>query len=235
MLGWRARLGFIIPSTDIMQEIAYHEMVQEGISLHFTRIALKEVTLEALEKMRGGIEEATKLLSNAHVDAISYGCTSGTIAIGADGVKERIKKVDSDIEVTTMATAVIKALKVLEIEKVALVTPYVEDINKREVDFLAKHGINVVDIKSLGIKDDYRISKVSKGRIYRLSREADISEADGIFISCGDLRSHRVIDVLEEDTDKLVVTSNQATIWQTLRKVGVRNNIQGFGKLLEEF
>lgn len=232
MHGWRARLGLMIPSTDVMQETVYHQIVPNGVSVHFTRLTLEEVTLEALKKMAMEIENAAKLLSMARVDVIGYGCTSGTIAIGDKEVMKRIKGVAPNIQATTMATAVINALRALKIGKVALATAYIDEITEKEVSFLEEHGFRVISINGLGIKVDYEISQVSVEEIYRLAKGVNVSGAEGIFISCGALRSHEIVELLEKDIGKPVVVSNQAMIWDMLRRAGVGDVIRGYGKLL---
>lgn len=232
---WRARLGFLIPSTDAMQEVAYYRMVPEGISVHFTRLTLKEVSVKALMEMAEEIGKATALISMTRVDAIGYGCTSGTVAIGDQEIVKRVRKVNSNAEVSTMATAVVNALRVMKLRKIAMATPYIDEINEKEVEFFENFGFTIVTTKGLGIKDDYEISQVSTTAIYRLARSVNASDAEGLFISCGDLRSHEVVEVLEKDIGKPIITSNQAMIWDMLRKCKIRDRIQGYGRLLYEF
>ena len=59
-------------------------------------------------------------------------------------------------------------------------------------------------------------------------------EAEAIFISCTNLRAASVIERLEKETGKPVVTSNQATFWACLRKLGIDESIPTAGKLLRE-
>jgi arylmalonate decarboxylase len=68
--------------------------------------------------------------------------------------------------------------------------------------------------------------------VYRYSRETDRPEAQGIFISCTDLRATEVLGVIERDLGKPVIASNQATLWAMLRLARVKEPVQGFGTLL---
>jgi maleate cis-trans isomerase len=67
--------------------------------------------------------------------------------------------------------------------------------------------------------------------MYRLAREADTDDADGMFISCTGLHVLDIIEMLEKDLGKAVITSNQVTLWSALKKLGVHEKIEGLGKL----
>ncbi|HEC86914.1 MAG TPA: maleate cis-trans isomerase, partial [Thermoplasmatales archaeon] len=60
-------------------------------------------------------------------------------------------------------------------------------------------------------------------------------EADAIFISCTNLRTFEIIESLEKELETHVVTSNQASLWLALRKLGIEEKIPKLGKLLTEY
>jgi maleate isomerase len=80
------------------------------------------------------------------------------------------------------------------------------------------------------------MGKVSPEKTYRLAREVvgSAPHADGILISCGNLRSFEAIEPLEMDTGLPVVTSNQAGLWQVLRMAGIKDHLTSLGRLLRE-
>ncbi len=53
-----------------------------------------------------------------------------------------------------------------------------------------------------------------------------------VFISCTNLASLGVIQRLEDELGKPVITSNQACFWACLRRLGLRDPVQGYGRLL---
>jgi len=130
---------------------------------------------------------------------------------------------------------VVEALREFGARKLAIVTPYIEEINKREKVFMESIGFEVVYEKGLGISETIEIAKVPPATVYRLGREAiaKAPDADILFISCGNLRTIEVLSALETDTGKPTISSNQALLWASLRAVGVRDPIYGFGSLLE--
>jgi maleate isomerase len=123
---------------------------------------------------------------------------------------------------------------VLGIKKPAIATSYIADIDARLVDVLEKSGFEVAAIKGMGIKRSIDMGRVEPAETYRLAKQVARSAlgADGILVSCGNLRSFEVIEPLETDTGLPIVTSNQAGLWQALRLVGVNKRLPNLGRLL---
>ena len=102
------------------------------------------LTKENLLKMYEQIESITeKILPGEKINTVAYGCTSGTIAIGEDRVKEKIQLVKPDCYVTTPITSAIKAFKKMNVKKIAVFTPYPESVNKTIFEYLNKKSINI--------------------------------------------------------------------------------------------
>ena len=138
---------------------------------------------------------------------------------------------------TTSLTAVVEALRALGITRLAIGTSYLADIDARLVHVLEESGFQVAAIQGLGLKRSIDMGKVKPEETYRLAREAARAApgADGILISCGNLRSFEAIEALEADTGLAVVTSNQAGLWQALRMAGINDRLPNLGRLLKTF
>ncbi len=234
MYGWRGRLGLIVPSSKTTMEEEFRAWLPEGISLHVSRIRLRKVNVEELKSMKEGIERASALLSDAGVDLIVYGCTTGSL-VGGRGYDEEIRKRIEEvtgIRAVATATAVIDALRELGARKVAVVTPYIEEVNEKERRFLEDNGFEVTSMKGLGIENNLEIGRQPPEVAYRLARETDLNGADALFISCTNFRTFEVIDPLELDLGIPVISSNSATLWAALRALNVRDDILGLGELL---
>jgi len=107
-------------------------------------------------------------------------------------------------------------------------------LNALGKSFLEDHGFEVLGMKGLGLVSNLDIGKEPPSTAYRLAREVFRPEADAVFISCTNFRTIEVIEALEADLGKPVVTSNQASLWKALRVGGIREKIFGYGSLLEE-
>jgi len=236
MYGWRLRIGLIVPSSNTTMEPEFYEMVPEGVSIHTARMRLREVRIEALREMAEDAAEAAELLSTAGVNLLVYGCTTGSLLGGIEWERKLIDRVQRGGGVPSFSTAeaVIEALKKLEAEKIVVATPYLEELNALGKSFLEDHGFEVLGMKGLGLVSNLDIGKEPPSTAYRLAREVFRPEADAVFISCTNFRTIEVIEALEADLGKPVVTSNQASLWKALRVGGIREKIFGYGSLLEE-
>lgn len=235
-VGWRAKLGFLVPSVNVVLEPEVYKMIPEGVSAHFARMRITKVTEDQLKALADVyMPKAVEGLADAKVDVIAFGCTGGSLIKGIGHDQEIISAIEKStgIPATTTSTAVIKALNEMGIKKVSVATPYEEWLNLKEKKFLEGNGFKVMSIKGLGVTvDPEKIPKVHPEAVYELAREVNMPEADGIFISCTDFRTIEVLDALETDLDKPVISSNQSTVWMTLRMAGVNESIKGFGQLL---
>jgi maleate cis-trans isomerase len=235
--GWKARLGLITPSKGWTVEHEWPRLLPRGVSYLVTRIPLKATTPEELLKMGEHAIEGARLLASSNVNILCYGCTIETILKGLEYDKtlaEELQKV-AGVPAKTMAGGVVDALRELNARKIAVVTPYVEEINRLEKTFFEKIGFEVVYEKGLGISETLEIGKISPSEVYRLGREAlsKAPQADILFLSCGNLRTIEILSALETDTGKPVISSNQALLWSALRVAGVKEPIIGYGSLLE--
>lgn len=237
MYGWRGRIGLIVPSSNTTMEMELHSALPEGVSLHTARMPLKDITEEELLKMGSFAVESAKLLKDADIDIILYGCTSGSFIGGVNfeaELEERIER-EVNVSVITTSTAVIEALKILDAQQIIVTTPYTEEINQREKEFLEANEFEVLDIRGLGIINNLRVGKLEPYEVYRMAKAMFMDEADAIFISCTNLRTFEIIEALEKDLGVPVVTSNQASLWLALRELDVREKIPWLGKLFVEY
>ncbi|NJD99844.1 maleate cis-trans isomerase [Thermococcus sp. LS1] len=237
MYGWRGRLGLIVPSSNTTMEMELHSAIPEGVSLHTARVPLRNVTEEELIKMNALAVESAKLLRDAGVELILYGCTSGSFIGGKDFEKELEAKIENEVNVPVVSTstAVVEALKMLDAQSILVITPYTDEINEREKEFLEANDFEVLDIRGLGIEDNTKIGKLEPYEAYRLAKATFVDEADAIFISCTNLRTFEIIEPLEEDLGVPVVTSNQASLWLALREMDVMEKIPWLGRLFTQF
>jgi len=196
---------------------------------------LKEVTVESLARMEEGVEEESLKLKDAQVEVIAYGCTSGSLIKGVGHDKAIVEKIEKCCRIPAVATAkaVIDALKVIGAKKLAVATPYIDEINSLEKEFLTENSFEMVDFKSLKIKENIAIGKLTPKDAYQLVMELDFKEADAIFISCTNFPTIEIIEKLENQTGKPVISSNTATLWGMLKKyTGEKPEIRGYGVLL---
>src|SRR5262245_5904820 len=132
----------------------------------------------------------------------------------------------------TAAGAVRAALQHLGVKRVALGTPYQESVSEEGKVFWEAAGFEIVGYRRLG--DTGSIYDETEASAYELARAADAPEADAVLLSGTGLPTVGIIDRLERELRKPVVSSTQACLWQALRLGGSRQPITGFGRLLRD-
>jgi maleate isomerase len=235
LYGNKAKIGLIVVAPDTTIEPEFNAMKPDGVSIHATRLPLTEGTAEAERKMLERTEEAAGLLAHAGVDIIVFGCTSASAMDGVGGDRAIISRIEraTSIPATTPTTAVISALKELGVSKVALATPYNRELTRAIEKVLEGSGFRVVNTAS----GDYGLGmgRVLPETVYEQAYKVDTSDADAVFISCTNFKTLPFIDRLENELKKYVISSNTAAMWDVLRKLNIRCQIKGFGRLLAEF
>ena len=231
----RGRIGFILMSTDLAAESDYFAMAPEDVGIHITRLDTQDVTTNdtLAEHINTMASAAARLQPDNPPDIISYVCTSGSIINGEAAVVAEIERGAPNSTGTTLVTGVIAALRALGAERLAVATPYIDEINQREADFLAEKGFDVVTFQGLQLDTGVEFGRVAPDYWIEVAEQVDHPDADAIFLSCSGIRAVEVIDRIEARLNKPVVTSNQANMWACLRKIGVQDQIGGFGRLFD--
>ena len=230
------RIGLIALATDFMIEKDFINVIKDKeIDFFVNRIeCYNPLTKENLIKMSDKVTEVTNnILPNEDIDCVVYGCTSGTIATGHDVIEKKVRAAKPKAELTTPSTAAIKALKKLKVKKLAIFTPYSKKLNNEVVEYFKEEKFEVVSNSYLDIAADYDIGKVDQDYLYEVLSKIDLNGADALFVSCTALPVIEIIDKLEKKLNTIVLSSNQALIWDTLVKIKKNNSVEGFGKLFQ--
>ena len=228
------KIGLVALASDYMIEKDFINVIKDKrIDFFVNRIeCFNPLTSENLIKMSEKVTDVTQdILPGEKIDCVVYGCTSGTIAAGYDTIKSKIKKAKPEAEVTTPSTSSIKALKKLNLTKIAIFTPYPKKLNDEVINYFKKEKFQITANSYFDIESDIDIGKVDPDYLYEVLLKMDLNGADALFISCTALPALSIIDKLEKKLNKIVLSSNQALIWDTLKKIGINDSINGFGKL----
>ena len=230
------RIGLITLASDFRIEKDFNNLIHgKEIDLYSNRIhCYNPLTNETLKKMADDITDVTKeILPDQKLDCVAYGCTSGTIAAGYSSIYDKVNLAKPNTKVTTPITSAIKALKKLNINKISVFTPYTDEINQSVAEYFKKENIEVVSLTYFDIASDLDIGKVDPNYLFDVLSEIDLSKSDGLFVSCTALPVLSLIDKLEKKLGKVVLSSNQTLIWETLKEINYNKNIDGYGQLFK--
>lgn len=236
----RARIGVLVPFTNVNLEPDMAMMCPTGISSHIARMGGYDVDeIPDAEQMHGlgaaDIEGPLGLLGGAKPDVILYGCTSATLTHGTafDQALAAQIKAQSGAATVTAAGALAHALPTLEVTRIGFASPYVRGINDLAISFLAEGGVETVArsevAEALG---NYGQGDLTPEEVYELALKANHPQAEALVLFCTDMRSAEVVEALEGTLGKPVICSNQAMVYAALQALGIAEPSPGFGQLL---
>lgn len=227
----RARVGLIIPSVNTHTEPQFNRYAPKGVEIHVQRTRT-DFSLSLLDQMPKIIEAAASL-NDARCDLIVYHCTSKSMSSGMLAGKQITDAISQATgrQSATTATAVVAAFRALQAKKVVLVTPYRQKSNDSEKDFLAEAAIQVLRDRALALPVPEGMCGATPDVWVDVTMQEQHPEADAYFLSCTNIQSVEAIAELETRLRKPVVTSNQATLWYSLRVCGVLDDVPGVGEL----
>jgi len=229
------RVGLITLASDFRIEKDFNNVIYgKDIDLYCNRIkCYNPLTNETLKKMADDIPNVTKeILPDQKLDCVAYGCTSGAIAAGYQSIFEKVNLVKPNTKVTTPITSALNALKALGINNLSIFTPYTDEINQSVINyFKIEGGIEILELSYFDIASDLDIGKVDPQHVFETLAKIDLSKSDALFVSCTALPVLSVINELEKKTNKVVLSSNQTLIWDTLKQINYKNKVEGFGQL----
>ncbi|WP_338051749.1 Asp/Glu racemase [Pseudonocardia acidicola] len=206
----------------------------EDVSLYLTRLPFftTPVTVEMAVAVgdRRALRRATRDVLTPQPGVVTFACTSGSFVGGTQGeyVLRRTMLEAGAPTVSTTSGALIEAMRVLGVHRLAIATPYIDAVTARLVRYLGEHDVQTVSKQGLGLLGN--IWRVTYAEVVEIVKAVDRPEAEALFISCTNLPTYDVIEPLEQALGKPVLTANQVTMWAALRAIG--RSAVGGGRLL---
>jgi maleate cis-trans isomerase len=235
--GWRAKLGVIVPPTNTVNEAEWARLMPVGVTFHTARMPLHADTTSTQGKaaLEADLDKAMADLARARVDVIAYACTAGSMITPVDSIPDAMSR-RSGVACVTTASAIVHALRALEVERIAVATPYHDALNRHEVHFLEECGFRITAIKGLGIgaggpHEYIRIAETPLEAVRAHARSVVGEGAQALLISCTDFPTLPLIADLEAAWRLPVISSNTATLWRALRVAGISDALPDAGRL----
>lgn len=227
------RIGLIIPSSNRLTEPQFHRYAPAGVGIHVTRLRMTGKWHKTASELKEAIVEAAASLSDTKPGVIAFHCTASSMEEGLAGEDALVKIIEnaSGCPALTTGQAINQSLKRLGIKRVVLISPYVKQTNEHEVRYLHEVGFEVVHDLGLGLKGSDEYIAVTPQRWIEITVENRRAEADGYLLSCTNTHMIEVIEELETRLVKPVVTSNQATLWTCLKRIGASFPAAKLGQL----
>ena len=230
------RLGLLLPSSNSTQEPEFAQMLPPPVSLHVTRMSLTKIDPESTLSIVNELDKESRKLADAQVDIVVLAATAPSTRMGKGYDAQLIRRMEeaSGKPATTAATAMLDAYAALDVRRVALAAAWSETTNKWVAAFLEAHGIEVVSQVAMGVVSNNEVGRLHPQTAFEHGAKADRPEADAIFLACGNWWTASIIEPLEKAARKPVLTTNSMTVWHALQKLGVRESVPGYGRLLRD-
>ncbi len=218
-------IGMVAPFDFALDDECWRWLPND-VSLYVTRTARLDNTAVTAELAKSvsdaaAVIPAVRSLISAEPASVAYACTSGSFVEGIEGEK-RLCQVIRDagaLEAVTTSGALLQALRALNVTRIAIATPYNEELTHDLADFLETAGIKV--IKAGYLNSEHDIMHIGYESVRTMAGVVNSDEAQAIFFSCTNLRTFDIIHELEEKFDKPVLSANQVTMWATLKSAGL--------------
>jgi len=238
--SYRAKLGLIVPPTNTVNEAEWSRLMPPGATFHAHRMPLHPgaYTPEGRAELLHDLSGVVGLLKQARVDVVAYACTAGSMMNPVNGLPDEIAARNGVAAVTTSA-AIVSALKALGVRRLSVATPYHAALNHHETHFLEENGFAVERLIGLGIgaggPSEYPlIAQTPLEKVHETACACFVPGSEALLITCTDFPTLPLIARLEAEFGVPVVTSNQATLWASLRAAGIADSIAEAGILFSQ-
>lgn len=244
-LGYRMKFAVVAPSTNTSVQPEYDDMRPRGVTNHFGRISIPNTKvssddsfMEMLENIRSATMDAVDVCMSMDPGCVIMGMSAETFwdgAEGADRLHKRMLERTGGVPVIMGSTAVDSAIKAYGgIKKIGIITPYmpVGDANVRR--FFEDQGYEVTAVRGLQSPSPMEIAHETPLTLKRAAEE--VADGADAVIQCGtNLAFTKVAAMAEFWLEKPVIAINTATYWHALRTMGIKDQKEGFGRLLADF
>lgn len=235
-VGGRAAIGLLVLATDQTIEHEFRKLVRmPGVAFYEARLrSSNDVTPEALKAVGREIAEGVDvILPGVPLDVVGFGCTSASMLLGEQSVGEEIHRSRPGIPFTTPVTGAFAGLRALGSKRIAILTPYPDDVNEGVKSYVERQGgFDVRVMGSFKELDDRVAARITPESIMDAAETLVTKEQiDALFISCTSLRIAECIAGLEERIGVPVTSSNHALAWHCLRLAGINDSLPQHGRL----
>ena len=242
-LGYRKRIGVIVPSTNTTVGPECELFRVPGVTCHTGRVTIKErpldseeAFLEHMQMMREGMGTAIDQIMTSGLDHLIMGIALETFWGGvaaADKLQTELAE-RAGVGVTLGSTAAVAALKKFGAHRIAILTPHQPRGDEMVRAYMAEAGFEVVRLKGLACKSPRLIAQVPLADIRAALRELDDDEVDALLQVGTALPTVTVAAEAERWLGKPVVAINAASYWDAIRRCGIEDRVLGIGRILEE-
>ncbi|MEP9369185.1 hypothetical protein [Xanthobacter sp. VNH20] len=211
------RIALIVPSSNTVMENDFHRALpKDRFTVHTDRMYLIETTREAEIAMIDLAGAAAKDLGTVGPDLLVFGCTSAGALFGVEYDKKLCEELGALAGCRGMGviSSASQALERAGAGKVALITPYNEDLTRSVAEALAGGGREIVSAHGMGITVNVELCDPTPTEIVAFAKEKLAGQTfDTLFVSCTNFRALEAKAMLEQAfAGVTVITATSAVL-----------------------
>ncbi|MGC4025205.1 MAG: hypothetical protein QM744_08670 [Mesorhizobium sp.] len=233
-LNLRRGSELVLPSVNTVIEPWLAGILPAGSSMHVARMLMPDVlTPEGVIEMdRIDGMRAVSQIRSCRPSSIIYACVASSVIQGVDYDRHLVAEIAeaTNLPCETAIGATVAAMHVFGLRRIGVVSPYSKKVDAAEHSFLESSGFQIAASANFDIGNAFDLSVPSARDIVEAGL-AIADEADGLLLSCMNMRSQAAVSELERRLDRPVIASTTATAWAALRLAGIRQQIAGLGRL----
>ena len=244
-LGWRAKFGVLGPSTNTIVQPDFDAMKPLGVTNHYSRIFTPNANAVSDESFRAGAEviaanvlDAVRSVMTCSPDYLVMGMSAVTFFDGAEGAARFTREVEetSGVKISIGSDACTAAMQTYGgVKRIAILSPYWPSMNSEVAHYFSDNGFTVVRDKCLQCRSWIQIAEQTPETLRAALIELDGDDVDAIVQVGTNLSMVRLAAAAEMWLGKPIIAINTATYWHALRTNGIKDRMEGFGRLLAEF
>jgi len=243
LLGYRAKIGVVVPSTNTTMEPEMHSMAPRGVTFHTARIYLPQSSIRSPDEAQRAVEAfqtalgiAIRDVTTAEIDRLLIGVSALSFMEGATGsqrFEETLKKI-TKVPTTTAASATTAALRLYGVKRLGILSPHPPMFEEHYIRFFVESGYDVVKLYRIDGPTTLAIAMVDEATIRTALQNLSDAGAEAIVQVGTDLVMTRLADEAERWLGKPVLSVNAAMLWHALRASNIGDRLFGLGSILRE-
>ena len=225
--------GVLIPSTNTTVETELRHL-PASYQAHFGRLLTSTPGRPFAPGRDEDIDYQSKLLGTAKVEMLILAQTSASLFADDydEVVTRRMSAAAKGVPAVTSAQSIGRALQALGARRIALVSPYSEDVNARARRYYEKFGLEIVALDGFAATDSYAIGNIAPSHARDAFARIDRPDIQAFVVPGANFPAMSAVAQWEREFGKPVVTSTQAGVWAAAKQLG-GERVPGFGRLLE--
>jgi maleate isomerase len=241
LLGYRAKIGIVVPSTNTTMEPEMHSMAPPGVTFHTARLYLAQSSIRTPEEARkaaaafqDALEIAIRDIMTAQVDHLMIGVSALSFmggVIGGQCFEEGLKKITS-VSITSASAAAIAALQLYDVKRIGILSPHPAMFDEHYLRFFTESGYEVAKLHRIDCPTTLAIAMVEETRIRAALQDLSEAGSEAIVQVGTDLVFTRLAEEAERWLGRPVLAVNAAMLWHALRAHDIQGRLSGLGSIL---